>query len=453
MKRRARQQSHKDFTIIEFKAYLEKIGYQVEDLDRLNIIHVAGTKGKGSTCAFVSSILQQVDSPRQLKVGHFSSPHLIETRERIQINGKPISKALFVKYFDEVYGWLSSDTPPLRKVAPDSPSLPGYGRFLNLMAIHAFISENVDVAIFEVGVGGQYDSTNIVEHPVVCGISSLGIDHQAILGSTISSIAWHKAGIIKEGVPAFTVPQDSSALIITRARAAENNTTVTVVEPLPENKYKLGAAGEYQLINAALAEALCREWLEIKRPECSKEQVDKWVSEGLRLTYLPGRSHTFVSPRYQNLVWHLDAAHTVDSMTACAKWFMSNSEKGSANQYVLLFNGPNDYSKKDMLSKLYEHAGEINFVNAVFCPNVTNRVDCVSLHSVRDETLRQQRESAEHWCLISGATKKKVYPTINAAVEYIEKKYRAERNIKTHVLVTGSMYLVGGVLDVAKGGL
>ncbi|KAJ1879510.1 Folylpolyglutamate synthetase [Coemansia sp. RSA 486] len=453
MKRRAIQQKHQDFTIIEFKAYLEKIGYLVEDLNRLNIIHVAGTRGKGSTCAFVSSILQQVDTPHRLKIGHFSSPHLIETRERIQINGKPISKELFVKYFDEVYRRLTSDTPLLCKAAPDTPNLPGYGRFLNLMAIHTFLSENVDVAIFEVGVGGQYDSTNIVEKPVVCGIASLGIDHQAVLGSTIDSIAWHKAGIIKDNVPVFTVPHEKSALMITRARAFEHNTTVTVVDPLPKDRFNLGIAGDHQLTNAALAEALCRQWLKDKELDSNNEEVDKWVTKGLCVTYLPGRSHTFVSPGYSNLIWHLDAAHTVESIAACARWFVSNIQPDETNQYVLLFNGANDHSKDDMLRMLYEHTGEIEFVNAVFCTNITNRIDCVSLHNVKDETLRQQRESAEYWKRISGTAKTKVYPTINSAVDYIEKKYRAEKNIKTHILATGGLYLVGGVLDAAKGQL
>ncbi|KAJ1817256.1 Folylpolyglutamate synthetase, partial [Coemansia sp. RSA 2598] len=155
-----------EYSIPEFEAFMEKIGYRVEDLDRLNVIHVTGTKGKGSTCAFVSRIMQQVDSPRRLKVGLFTSPHLIEVRERIQIDGKPISEELFAKYFYETYNRLRSKTPPLRKVSPMSPDMPMYFRFLNLMAIHAFLSEGVDVAVMEVGVGGQYDSTNAVRKPV-----------------------------------------------------------------------------------------------------------------------------------------------------------------------------------------------------------------------------------------------------------------------------------------------
>ncbi|KAJ1641699.1 Folylpolyglutamate synthetase, partial [Coemansia asiatica] len=205
-------------SIPEFEAFMEKIGYNVDDLDKLNIIHVTGTKGKGSTCAFVNSILQQVDSPnKKLKIGLFTSPHLIEVRERIQIDGKPISEELFAKYFYETYNRLRSKSPPLRKVSPTSPYMPMYFRFLNLMAVHVFLSEGIDVAIMEVGVGGQYDSTNAVRKPVVCGIASLGLDHQSTLGSTIESIAWHKAGIIKDNIPAITVPQENTAMDVIRS--------------------------------------------------------------------------------------------------------------------------------------------------------------------------------------------------------------------------------------------
>lgn len=82
--------------------------------------------------------------------------------------------------------------------------MPAYFAFLTVMSLHVFLKEKVDVAIMEVGIGGQYDSTNLVRKPVVCGVSSLGLDHTSILGETIDKIAWHKAGIFKPGVPAFT---------------------------------------------------------------------------------------------------------------------------------------------------------------------------------------------------------------------------------------------------------
>ncbi|KAJ2232378.1 Folylpolyglutamate synthetase [Coemansia sp. RSA 485] len=441
-----------EYSIPEFEAFMEKIGYKVEDLDRLNIIHVTGTKGKGSTCAFVSSIMQQIDSPHRLKVGLFTSPHLIEARERIQINGKPISKELFTKYFYETYNRLKSPTPPLRKVSPTSPDMPMYFRFLNLMAVRTFLSEGVDVAVMEVGVGGQYDSTNAVRKPVVCGIASLGLDHQSSLGSTIESVAWHKAGIIKDNVPAFTVPQEDAAIEVIRSRAAERNAPVAIAEPLPVGKYQLGIPGDHQRINAALAEALCREWIRVKMPNVDAAKVDSWVTDGICQASWPGRSQTFVSPRHQNLTWHVDGAHTVESMTACAKWF-AGERANSSFKCVLLFNAAHERSFKDLLQTLKKHAGEGEFVEAIFCPNITNRADSQNSTVHKDEKLTQQHESARIWTELSGNTATKVLPSINAAVDYVNSKYGSDSSAETHVLATGSLHLVGGVLDAAKGSI
>ena len=182
-------------SIPEFQGYLERIHYTPSDLNKLNIIHVAGTKGKGSTSAFCDSILRQTritakdGSSRFIKTGLYTSPHLQEVRERIRIDGSPVSKEMFAKYFFSVWDRLQESDLKNDK--------PAYFRYLTLMSFHLFLQEGVDVVILEVGVGGEYDCTNIVPRPVVCGISSLGLDHMSLLGDTIEKIAWHKAGILK----------------------------------------------------------------------------------------------------------------------------------------------------------------------------------------------------------------------------------------------------------------
>lgn len=101
--------------------------------------------------------------------------------------------------------------------------MPAYFKFLTLMAFHVFLSEKVDVAIVEVGIGGEFDCTNVVKNPVMCGITTLDFDHTSILGSTLAEIAWNKAGIMKPGSTALTVQQPSEAMEVLRKRSVERN--------------------------------------------------------------------------------------------------------------------------------------------------------------------------------------------------------------------------------------
>lgn len=147
-----RQRSDPQAQLEAMEVYLARSGLQVEDLNQLKIIHVTGTKGKGSTCAFTERILRNYG----LKTGFFSSPHLVQVRERIRINGKPISPELFTKYFWHLY-------QQLEEFKDDSHiSMPSYFCFLTLMAFHVFLQEKVDLAVVEVGIGGAFDCTNII---------------------------------------------------------------------------------------------------------------------------------------------------------------------------------------------------------------------------------------------------------------------------------------------------
>ena len=190
--------------------FLSLLDIKPSDLNRLNVIHVSGTKGKGSTCAFADSILRHFG----YKTGFYSSPHLVAARERIRINGEPLSKRQFAKYFWSVYQMIE------RRKHIDS-GMPPYFNFMTVMAFKVFLEENVDATVLEVGIGGQYDCTNVVPMPVVTGVSSLGLDHCSLLGNTIEQIAWQKSGIFKPSVPAFTVEQNESAMKVLRNRAQE----------------------------------------------------------------------------------------------------------------------------------------------------------------------------------------------------------------------------------------
>lgn len=170
--------------------------------------------------------------------GLYTSPHLCAVRERIRINGHPLPEPLFAKYFFEVWDRLSAHSSSSSSIALDPipnphvpqehfstiPEKPVYFRFLTLLAFHVFLSLRIKLTVLEVGMGGTYDSTNVVPRPLVTGVTALGLDHTFMLGDTVEEIAGNKSGIFKEGVPALAVVQEKSAKrgeFVLRERANE----------------------------------------------------------------------------------------------------------------------------------------------------------------------------------------------------------------------------------------
>lgn len=232
--------------------YIKILGLE-EKIADLKIIHVAGTKGKGSTCAFSEAILRECG----FRTGLFTSPHLIDVRERYRLDGMDICQENFLQYFWDCWNQLKAN------ISEDLP-MPPLFQFLTVLAFKIFVSEKVDVAIIEVGLGGKLDSTNVIKEPVVCGITSLGMDHMETLGDTLGQIASHKAGILKPQIPAFSVPQLSEAMEVLQERANALMIPLKVVAPLTLEKLngtRLSLSGDHQLSNAALAVSLCKSWL------------------------------------------------------------------------------------------------------------------------------------------------------------------------------------------------
>lgn len=293
---------------------------ETADLNRLNIVHVAGTKGKGSTCAFVDSILSQYQRAKNVprKCGLFISPHLIAVRERIRINSSPISEKLFAKYFFEVWDRLGSSDISSEDAAPGSRPL--YARYLTLMSWHAFLQEGVDVAVYETGIGGEFDATNIVEKPVASGISTLGIDHVFVLGDTVEKIAWHKAGIMKHGSPAFTIEQFPGAADVLVNRAKEKEVDLKTLEvDLRLRGIKIRPDAQFQKKNATLAIALAEAALEkLGIPRSGGSNLPKEFKEGLEQTVFRGRCEV---KKEDKVTWHVDGAHTADSLKMSSRWF------------------------------------------------------------------------------------------------------------------------------------
>ena len=176
----------------------------------MKVIHVAGTNGKGSVCAFLSEMLTLAGK----KTALFTSPHLVRINERFQINNVPISDGLFLESYQEVQKAIDS-------MVKDGLPHATYFELLYAVAMVAFQREKAEYAVLETGLGGRLDATNTIEHPIATVITSISLDHTEILGDTIEKIAAEKAGIIKEGVPVIYDGRNEKAEKVIRKRAEE----------------------------------------------------------------------------------------------------------------------------------------------------------------------------------------------------------------------------------------
>ncbi|XP_058081184.1 folylpolyglutamate synthase-like isoform X2 [Magnolia sinica] len=469
-----------------------------EHIAGLKIIHIAGTKGKGSTCTFSEAILRECG----FQTGLFTSPHLVDVRERYRIDGVNISEDKFLQHFWDCWNQLKE------KVTDDLP-MPPLFQFLTLLAFKIFISEKVDVAILEVGLGGRLDSTNVVKEPVVCGITSLGMDHMEILGDTLGKIASEKAGI-------FKIP-------------------LKVASPLDRGKLgglELGMAGDHQFINAGLAIALCRCWLQqtghskvLFRNENQESDLPEAFLKGLSTANLPGRAQVVYDisvKSYESevnetssgdLIFYLDGAHSPESMEVCARWFSNavkedvhSSKNGMTEHDDKNFDRSNKISKQILLFNCMEvrdpllllprlvntcASSGVHFSKALFVPSIStyHKVDSaasIALETTKDlswqSTLQRTWEKIIHG---KGAISEEssnfdnpetlpssgflygdpyhkcnpvnkqftcsaVIPSLPSTIKLLRDCVKENPSIRLQVLVTGSLHLVGDVLKLLR---
>src|SRR3954452_22049578 len=215
---------------------LERLGRPQDKLPP--IFHVAGTNGKGSTCAFLRAGLEAAN----YQVHAFTSPHLVRFNERIRICGNLIEDEALAGLLDEVIGTSKGIEPSFFEVA-------------TVVAFLAFARSPADACILEVGLGGRLDATNVVEHPLVTGIASLGLDHQQFLGSDIVSIAGEKAAIAKRGIPLVSLAQPTQAEEAIARVAAERAAPLLLEgrDWLVDPDLRPSLAGPHQRRNAGLA--------------------------------------------------------------------------------------------------------------------------------------------------------------------------------------------------------
>ena len=462
------------------QVYLRRIGYATSDLDRLNVIHVAGTKGKGSTCAFAASILshyQAAHSGTPRRIGLFTSPHLIAVRERIRVNGTPLSEDVFARYFFEVWDRLGAADQAEGPLVTDSrlgglsmPPRPIYARFLTLMSFHAFLSEGVDVAVYETGIGGEYDATNLVPRPVATGISTLSIDHVFALGDTVAKIAWHKAGIMKPGSPAFTVQQTPEADEVLRRRATEKGVDLRVLDVDSRlDGVAVRPDALFQKKNATLGLALAETALRKLDPEGFRPDSDpaaplpREFVDGLERVVWRGRCEVKTEGP---VIWHIDGAHTVDSLKMATRWFADECATHPASitgPKVLIFNQQGREEAVNFLEGMVaalRARGQGSFDQVIFCTNVTYRASGYKRDFVNHQydpasvrALTAQSAFADRWRELDPSSAVSVAATIEDAIDQargLGKQLEPEgRTVRA--FITGSLHLVGGALEVLEG--
>ena len=288
---------------------LDRLGNPDRDFD---VVHVAGSNGKGSVCAFTASVLQK----NGYRVGLFTSPHLVKINERFRINGVDVSDEVFLAAFHRVYD-LS------RRLMEEGSYHPTYFEFLFLMGMVIFSEAKVQIVVLETGLGGRLDATNVVEHPLVCVITSMSLEHTEYLGDTLAAVAGEKAGIIKPGavvvhegfqkevnevIAQKTALYGNQVLILTpdmfqvKSHSTSGSIFTLNTELCQGMDVQIPFAAPYQVINASLA-MLVFQALQDKYPMSMEK-----ISAGLMETNWQGRMETVLP---QVIV---DGAHNDDGI-------------------------------------------------------------------------------------------------------------------------------------------
>ncbi|EEY65289.1 folylpolyglutamate synthase, putative [Phytophthora infestans T30-4] len=335
------QVSTREETIAMMQHYLKRL--QLDDVvdsgapRALSVVHVAGTKGKGSTCAMVERILRQAG----YKTGLFTSPHLVSPCERFRINGKPIADDVFLRHFNAARTWRTVDAT---NVFPQACSFVE-GRRLTWITL-------------------------------------------AVLGETLDLIAYAKAGILKPDVLAFTTAQDPIAMQMLEKCASETSTPLVCIPTLdgfgPDGvNCKLGLHGDYQRTNAGLAVALASTWLRNKRGGDATAQLDfagalePVVKEGLKLAFWPGRAQLWEDEAHR-MRFYIDGAHTLRSLECCAKWFRQAAIRTTpADKRVLIFTIHHERN----VAQLFEPLLLQHFDRVYFCPTSSSRPSLAKVHT------------------------------------------------------------------------
>lgn len=408
--------NHVNFNLSRMLRLLRELGNPHE---KLSTIHIAGTKGKGSTCCMLAAMLQNAG----YRTGLYTSPHFVDLRERIAVDGKLISESEFTRLMARI-------APVVAGLKRDNPT---FFEIMTAAAFLYFVDKKVDLAVIETGLGGRLDSTNVIK-PEVCAITSISHDHVAQLGNTLEKIAEEKAGIFKSGVPVISARQAPAVKKVLRRVAEDKRAPLRVVGEDLEFSYRFESSratgphirvcmatprsrfdhlqvpllGEHQADNCGVAlgviDALRERGYDIP-PQSAIDGLAKARIEG-RLEIVREQPRTVV-----------DAAHNAASVAALMRGIGQNITYDSM---VVIFGCSVDKDIEGMLSQIQLGADKV-----IFTSNGTPR--SADPHDLLARFQEKSNKMAQ-------------------VADRLEDAYRIARSCVTRedlICITGSVYLVG----------
>lgn len=392
------------------RIFLEKLG---NPQDKLQYIHIAGTNGKGSVCAVLSAVLAEAG----YKTGLFISPYITNFRERIQIDNKMISKEILADAVEKTF-------PIIEKLREDGVIITEF-EYVNALQFYIHANENCDIVVLETGLGGLLDCTNTILPPLCSVITTIGLDHTEILGSTLEEIAWQKCGIIKSGSVAVTSRQTEGAMSVIECTCKSRNVPLfrsesaeikVISESLESTVFEydgeeleLHLVGEHQLENAKTALTALKVLCDSGKINVSKKALKSGIAKAVNPARLELMS--------KNPVVLLDGAHNPNGIEA-----LSNAvKKYLPNQKRLCLMG--------MLADK-DSAGSIKLLEGLFEEVITVTVD-------NPRTLTAQELAEKCRQHFPGVT---AFDDNKKALDYALKK--AEEK-KIPLVICGSLYLAG----------
>lgn len=398
---------------------LKRLGDPENDF---SVIHVAGTNGKGSVCAFINGLITK----EKIKTGLFTSPHLVKINERIKINNQDISDEEFESTFNTIYDLVKDGEA-------DGLAHPSFFEFLFLMAVKIFSDKNVDYGIIETGLGGRLDATNLIERPVLSIITSIGLDHTEILGETIELITKEKAGIIKKDVPLIFYDTNEIVKNIIVDKAKELNTNYKILEDKNikvkkiTDKYidfslgnmyyeccglRIPFVAPYQTINASLAIMAVEE---LKKKDNRLRVINNYDLMDIKWE---GRMEEIVSGVF------LDGAHNISGIERFVQTVKEFEKRGRVS---LVFSVVSDKAYGDMIRILLQ---DIKWNSINLCSMETTR---------RTSTDDIEKEFSKH-----GYDNIIKYSSVNDCI----KSVILEKKDEEYIFIAGSLYLVGEVKEI-----